>query len=293
MLGEFVETTLHSVPALRRDGLKLSRAMHQAVLDGGKGLRNLVDLLHGVWLGHPLHPLLTDMTIGAWTLSAFFDALSLAGGSRKSQHAADTLVGLGNLSALPTALAGLADFSTIPQGAAHVGFAHGLLNTVGYTCFLGSQVARSRNLRPLAIALSLSGVLILLASAYLGGHLTYRHRVGVNHAQKARGPQQWTPVLAAAELRSGVPVRVELADNAILLYRQNDDAPILATGAVCSHAGGPLEEGHFQGHCVQCPWHDSVFDLHTGAIVHGPATYPLTTYAARIQSGQIELRLPD
>lgn len=289
MLAERVENSLRNVPAIAENGLKISRAIHQAVLQGGRGLRNAVDLLHGVWLGHPLHPMLTDVAIGAWSFSAYFDLLSLANGSRKSQHAADSLLQVGNLSALPTAAAGLADFSTIPQGVAGVGLLHGLLNTAAYTLFLGSQLARARNLRTLGIALSFLAAGLMFASAYLGGHLSFKHKVGVNHAQQARGPQQWTPVLPADQLADGQPQRIEHNGQPILLYRHQGH--VYATGAVCPHAGGPLEEGDFQGACVQCPWHDSVFDLRDGAIVHGPSAYPLTAYQTRLHNAQIEIRL--
>ena len=106
-------------------------------------------ILHGVWLGHPLHPVLTDVSVGAWSLSSFFDILSLFERSQKSQNTADSLVELGNVAALPTVLAGLADFSTIPKGAAGVGLSHATLNAAGYTLYLASARSRSaiRSLR--------------------------------------------------------------------------------------------------------------------------------------------------
>ena len=186
MLGEIVDNTLRNIPNLNENGVKISRAIHDTVLRGGKGARNAVDILHGVWLGHPLHPMLTDVAIGAWTFSAYFDLLSLARRSRKSQHAADSLLGLGNLAALPTAAAGLADFSTIPQGAAGAGLLHAILNDVALTLFLTSQFARSRDKRLLAVTLSFLALTVMFAAAYLGGHLTFKHNVGVNHAKHAR-----------------------------------------------------------------------------------------------------------
>jgi nitrite reductase/ring-hydroxylating ferredoxin subunit len=81
---------------------------------------------------------------------------------------------------------------------------------------------------------------------------------------------------------------VTVADAPVLLYR--DGAEISAIGAVCSHAGGPLDEGSTEDHCVRCPWHDSVFDLRDGSVVHGPATYPEPGFDVRERDGQIELR---
>ena len=83
----------------------------------------LKDVLHGVWLGHPLHPLLTDLPIGFWT-SAF--VLDLCG--KRMRPAADTLVGLGVLSALPTAASGAADWSELNKPERRAGLVHGLAN---------------------------------------------------------------------------------------------------------------------------------------------------------------------
>lgn len=289
MLGEVIHRTLKQVPALSENGLKLSRALHKAVLQGGDGARRVADFLHGVWLGHPLHPVLTDVSVGAWSLSSFFDILSLFDGSQKSQNTADSLVKLGNVAALPTVLAGLADFSTIPKGAAGVGLSHATLNAAGYTLYLASARARSAGNRSQAIALSALATSIMLASAYLGGHLSFSQRVGVNHAKPPAGPQDWTPVLTSADLQEAKPVRAEVEGSPVLLYRKGNR--IMAIGAVCAHAGGPLDEGDFHDDNVQCPWHDSVFNLQDGRVVHGPSTYPVPLYHARLNDGNVEIRL--
>jgi nitrite reductase/ring-hydroxylating ferredoxin subunit len=94
--------------------------------------------------------------------------------------------------------------------------------------------------------------------------------------------------MAENELHEQEPRRVEVVGSPVLLYRYG--GTIYATAAVCGHAGGPLEQGQFDEYCVQCPWHDSVYDLRDGSIVHGPTTYTLPKYAARIQNGQVEIR---
>ena len=75
----------------------------------------------------------------------------------------------------------------------------------------------------------------------------------------------------------------------VLLCREGDR--IFAIGAVCSHAGGPLDQGKISRGCVQCPWHDSVFDLRDGRIVHGPATQPQPSFETRVSGGRVEIRL--
>ncbi len=293
MLSETLNLVLKSAPALRENGISLARAVHDAVLNGGSTTRMVADLLHGTWLGHPLHPVLTDVTIGAWSLGTFFDLLSLVNGSEEAETTADSLTRLGNLSALPTALAGLADYSAIPRHAADTGLTHAALNGLAYGCYLASAQARGNGTRDRAIALSTIGATLMLASAYLGGHMVYDQRVGVNHAIRAGGPKEWTPVLALDELPQGRPQRIMVENSPVLLYRGRDR--VMAIGAICAHAGGPLEEGDIyengHGAHVQCPWHDSVFDLEDGSVVHGPSTYAVPAYDTRVRDGRIELRL--
>ena len=71
------------------------------------------DLLKGKWLGHPLHPVLTDIPIGFWTSGMVLDFLAPKAGRKAAQR----LIGLGTLSAIPAALAGLTDASSIEDPA--------------------------------------------------------------------------------------------------------------------------------------------------------------------------------
>ena len=83
--------------------------------------------------------------------------------------------------------------------------------------------------------------------------------------------------------------RIEIDGTPVLVYR--DVEAVYAIGAVCSHDGGPLEQGTIDGACVECPWHQSVFDMRDGHVVHGPATLGQPSYQARIRDRQIEIRL--
>lgn len=289
MLADYVDDLIEQFPALDEGGSALKQKLHGAVLDGGESARRAVDVLHGTWLGHPLHPLLTDVTIGAWSLGAIFDAVAAATGSRDAQRTADRLTAIGTTAALPTAMTGLADYSTISQSAVPVGLLHGLLNHTAFGLYVLSLRERKGGHRGRGITFSALGFGVLTAAAWIGGHLVYRYRIGVNHAESISAPQQWTPILAESEIAEGEPERVEVAGKPVLLYRESHS--VYAISAVCSHAGGPLEEGQFQDLCVRCPWHDSVFDLRDGRIVHGPATFPQPSYLARIHDGQVEVRV--
>jgi nitrite reductase/ring-hydroxylating ferredoxin subunit/uncharacterized membrane protein len=289
MLNLKVDGLFERVPVLKEVGQKVARAIHGQVLAAGEPARDAVDVLHGIWLGHPLHPVLTDVVVGAYSLGGLFDLASVLGGGQSARRAADVLTAVGTAAAVPTAITGLADFSAIPQGAAGLGLVHGVGNSTGFLLYLLSLGARRSGRRGKGLALSTAGMAVITAGAYLGGHLVFGKRVGVNRNGPVSEPQDWKAVMNESDLLQQEPVRVEAGGSGVLLYRQGDR--VLAVGATCPHAGGPLEEGTFYDGCVQCPWHDSVFNLEDGSVVHGPATYALADYEARLRNGRVEVRL--
>lgn len=283
------ENVLQEIPELKQQSYTISRGIHKWVLDGGKPRREMVDLLHGTWLGHPLHPVLTDVTIGAWIFSLFLDFLSLTSRSKGIRRAADTLLNIGNTSAVATALAGLADYSAIPRPATATGGTHALLNILGLVLNLFSSMHRRRRNRLMGIWLSSISSTIMLASAWLGGEMTYKYKVGVNRIPKSPARDKWYATgLNDRDLPEMTPRRVEVEGFPVLLYRYQGQ--IYAIGAVCGHEGAPLDEGTFEGYCVTCPWHQSVYDLRDGSVVHGPTAYAEQAFEVRLQQGMIEVR---
>jgi nitrite reductase/ring-hydroxylating ferredoxin subunit len=215
--------------------------------------------------------------------------LDLLGG-RRFEDAVEDLLALGIVSAVPTASAGLADWSDTYGSEQRIGVVHAVANVTALGLFAGSLAARRRGSRALGRTLGLAGLTTLAAGGYLGGHLTYSRGVGVNNAFYQHEPEEWTAVMDAADLPGGSPVKVDAGDATILLYRSADR--ICGIGSRCSHAGGPLQEGKIDdgGPSVQCPWHGSVFRLDDGAVVHGPASVPQAAYDVRVQDGRIEVR---
>ena len=288
---EAVDPVIKRVPELRETSIQMKEQLHRAVLQGGDRVRYIADLLHGIPLGHPLHSLLTDIPIGAWTFSALFDVLSLLFPFNRSfRKTADDLTKLGVIAAIPTAAAGVTDYSTIKEEAADYGLVHGILNSAGLLLYILSWRARNRQRRIQGIGFSMLGLGILTASAWIGGEMVYRFRVGSNHSPEPEAPEDWEAVYPAGDLVEGQPQRVDVAGQPVLLYREGQG--IYAISAVCAHAGGPLDEGTFYDGCVQCPWHDSVYDLRGGQIVHGPTVYNQPAYEVRVTNGQIRLRAP-
>ena len=186
-----VEQTIKRIPGLEQAGKQLANSIHSAVLQGGSLTRAIADALHGTWFGHPLHPALTDIPIGAWALAAGFDAYAGLGGGQPAERTADTLIAIGVVAAVPTALAGMADYSAMDEDAIAVGTAHALLNSAGLGLYLLSMWARAHDRRGLGVVLSTTALGLVGASAGLGGDMIYRRSVGVNHAPPATVPTDW------------------------------------------------------------------------------------------------------
>jgi nitrite reductase/ring-hydroxylating ferredoxin subunit/uncharacterized membrane protein len=259
----------------------LQQAVGSTFDSAGAAGRKVRNFLHGVWLGHPLHPVLTDIPIGAWTAAVILDAADVPRG-------ADVAVQVGLAGAVGSAVTGLTDWQATDGAARRIGLVHGLMNTTATTLFVASLVARNRRNRSAGRTLALIGYAVGLAAAYLGGHLVYRKQIGVDHAVGTNPPEEWTPVLDAHELPDGEPRRVVVGGARVLLVRREGE--IHAIAEVCSHLGGPLAEGQLQGDVIQCPWHGSRFCVRDGSVVDGPATHPQPVFETRLNEGRIEIR---
>ena len=244
------------------------------------------DVLSGTPLGHPLHPVLTDVPIGLFTSATVLDLV----GGRRARPAVDTLLALGLAAIVPTASAGLADWSDTYGPERRVGVVHATANVTAACLFTASLLARRAGRRGRGRILGLMGMTTLAGGGYLGGYLSYARGVGVNNAFLQQEPQEWTPVADEAELQPGRPIMKEAGDATILLYRSSER--IYAIGSRCSHAGGPLQDGKIDDAalCIECPWHGSVFRLDDGIPVHGPASVPQAAYDVRTTGGRIEVR---
>jgi nitrite reductase/ring-hydroxylating ferredoxin subunit/uncharacterized membrane protein len=273
---------------LRTIGLKVARGIHKRVVNGRPAVRGAVDILHGTWLGHPLHPVLTDVTIGAWTYGSVLGVMGFVMRLSALRRAASLLDVIGTTSAVPTAMAGIADYAAIKQDAVEVGTLHATSNSVALALHLLALRARWQGNSLRGLILSLMGTGAATLGAWLGGEMVYRLRVGVNHSTGTGDLDEWTQVVPDQAVAEGVPLRVEVEGTSVLLYRYF--GTVYAINAVCAHAGGPLEAGNFDGFCVTCPWHASVYDVRTGDIVHGPTAFPQPSFEVRVRGGQIEIR---
>jgi nitrite reductase/ring-hydroxylating ferredoxin subunit/uncharacterized membrane protein len=272
-------------------------AARAAVLDGpgtqigkvvrGAGPGALKDLISGTWMGHALHPLLTDVVIGSWTSATLLDLF----GGRGSDQAAERLLAIGIAAYPPTALTGLSDWADgepVDDDVRRVGLVHAALNSAALALYVASLRSRRSGRRPRGIALGLAGAGVLAAAGHLGGHLAFRLGVGVDQTAFDRGPEDWTDALALDDLDATEPVFVQVGGTPVMLVR--DGAGVLALHDRCSHRGCSLATGEVQDGVVTCPCHGSRFDLRSGAILRGPATAPQPVLEARTLAGRIEVR---
>lgn len=241
------------------------------------------DLLYGVWLGHPLHPAVVALPIGFWSGTMVFDLLG-------EERAADLSLNLGLVTALGAAASGAAQWQDAGEEPRplRLGALHALLNTGATLLYAGSWLLRRRGDRAAGIVLSTLGLGVNGFSSWIGGDLAYELGIGVDRTAFHKPPEDWTDVIADADLPDDVPIRVHAGGVPVLLLRRADD--IFAISAVCTHMGAPLEEGTIDGDRVTCPWHGSVFCLRTGKVRHGPATTPEASFDVRRRDGRIEVR---
>jgi nitrite reductase/ring-hydroxylating ferredoxin subunit/uncharacterized membrane protein len=263
----------------------------------GRPARKAANALHGTWLGHPLHPALVTIPIGTWTLALALDLLAASGvlrGRPGAERAADTALKAGAAGAVAAAAAGLTDWQHTNGPARRLGLVHGMINGAALALTLRSIGLRGRGRRGEGRLASAAGWACMAAGGYLGGHLVYRRRVGVDHADRSPEPRDFTPVLPFAELQEGRPRRVEVWDaNArrqvgVALVRHR--GRVYALGAVCSHLGGPLDQGWVLDGRLVCPWHGSRYDLESGCPAAGPSTAPQPRFAVRLRDGVVEIR---
>ncbi len=246
------------------------------------------NFLHGTWLGHPLHPLLTDVPIGAWTMALTFDLFDAVAGRRELAAGADLAVGVGVLGALGAATAGLTDWYKLSTGRdKRVGMVHALLNTSALTLYATSLALRRGGLRPLGRALAFAGFGVITAGAYLGGHLVYDMRIGVDHVPEDQEPPKYDAALPAEELGDGEMCRVEVDGTPVLLAR--DNGVVYALADTCSHLGCSLSKGELVDGSVRCPCHGSRFALEDGRVLDGPSVFWQPVYRVRLKDGQIEV----
>jgi len=242
----------------------------------------------GRWVGHPLHPALSDLPVGLWTGATLLDFTDHRPAAEARVDAAGILSAAGIVGACGAALTGLSDWTVSNEQDRRVGLFHGLLNTVALGLQCASLGTRMAGHQSTARALGVASLTVTGAAAYIGGHLVFTKGVMVNRVGWAVGPRRWVRALPEADVPDDTPVAVEAEGRQVMLFRHGGS--LYALDNVCSHAGGLLSRGTVTGLTVTCPLHGSRFALADGSVGRGPASQPQPVLRTRIRNGWIEVR---
>jgi nitrite reductase/ring-hydroxylating ferredoxin subunit/uncharacterized membrane protein len=270
-------------------------------------------LLQGRPLRHPLHPITIHLPLGFWLMGLGFDAASLWTGGWAGTtwmiEAAFWCLLIGTTVSLLSVITGLADWLDIrPDHPSHkTALFHMALMLPAVAIFLlDTLIHFSYMTAPrspiLGLVLSSVGYALSIAGGYLGGMMVYDDGVGVGrHRRTSELPrrtlhpdpanatlQGFEAVAPEAALEEGGTLRAEVAGTVVALIKSG--GKIFAVQEFCTHRCGPLSEGCIRNGQVQCPWHNSRFDLASGTVLHGPAKIDLKTFAVRVEGGMIHVR---
>jgi nitrite reductase/ring-hydroxylating ferredoxin subunit len=253
-------------------------------------IRPIQDLLHGRWLGHPLHAATTDIPIGLLLGTVVLDIVG--------QPAAADIALLGTiLFMVLSAVSGLADYAVTDGTARTRATLHGTLMVIGLVVLIASAVLRSGAPadRTIPVALGIAGLLVVTAGAFVGGDVVFLLGNMVSrHAFRGPGTK-WVrldtgELTDLAALPEATPTKMRAGINDLVVVRRGE--AVHALHAVCAHAGGPLDQGSITPDgCLQCPWHGARYRLADGAVRRGPSVYDQPAYEIRpAEGGGYEVR---
>jgi nitrite reductase/ring-hydroxylating ferredoxin subunit/uncharacterized membrane protein len=232
--------------------------------------------------------MLIAFPIGLLVTSFAFDLIARWQDMPSLASAAWYCIIAGLITGVIAAVPGAVDlFSIVPRdsSARSRGYKHALLNLLMLATFIA--VAAYRGGPTLAdntsLIVSAVGVILIGISGRLGATLVYRNQIAVDHLYaNAAGLKEvrlndWDKsVCNASELSEGQMVLAEIQGARVVIARCPEG--VMAFSDHCPHKGGPLSDGALVGCTVQCPWHGSQFDVHTGKVVNGPAEERIITY---------------
>ena len=281
MLHNAVERILEAQGAWADPLGKLFVAIFAALY---KPVRPIKDFLNGVWLGHPLHPAITDVPIGAYVVALVLD---LSG----QRAAATAAIGVGIVFMLLAALAGYADYIDLEGKTQRFGTIHSSLMLVALVFYLVSFVMRLGAVpSPAEVPLAVLGFVIVITSAYVGGELVYNMGTQVDRHAWRGGGAKWT-ALDVADIPADKPVKAKAGAQTLVVVRHGKGMEALHD--VCAHQGCSLSEGKLVGEAIECGCHGSRFRLRDGLVVRGPAVFDQPHFEVREAEGKIEVRRTD
>lgn len=282
-LAHALSERIAAIDALDGPAAAIGAKIRDLLPDGG----GVKDVLSGTPIGHALHPLLTDVPIGAWTSATLLDLV----GGKASRPAAQKLVGIGLAAAAPAAWTGWSDWADSEPGSdavRRIGIVHAAANGTAALLYGLSLAARRRGAHATGVLLGLAGAGAMGAGGWLGGDLAFSRGVGVNATVFDAEPEGWTAALDASMLVEDRPTPALVGELPVVIVKRNGTIHALADR--CAHRGGMLHEGDLDGDCITCPLHGTRFRLGDGSVERGPSAYPQPVYEARVHDGRVEVR---
>lgn len=243
----------------------------------------LRSFLHGTWLGHPLHPLLTDVPVGGLTIALVLDLLGIYDGANWA-----TLLGFGGL--ILAAIAGFVDLDETDGKTRQYAGVHASLMLVAMAFYVFSLAVRygfTPGTPYHATLTAALGYLFIVMGAYIGGDLVFTFGNMVDRHAWRSGGTNWA-ALDVADVPERQPTKAKAGAQTLVLVRVGER--ISALHDVCAHAGCSLSEGTIVGDTIQCPCHGSRFKIADGSVVVGPATYDQPAFEVRRAEGKLEAR---
>ena len=246
----------------------------------------LRDLLHGTWLGHPLHPALTDVPVGAFLIAFVLDLAGQSGG-------ATVAIAVGFVTMLSAAATGYADYIDLGGTSKRVGTLHStimLIAAVLYFVSLGTRLgwwgATGTGLAEWTAAI---GLVLVLVGAYLGGDLVFNLGSQVDRHAWRGGGTKWQ-ALDVESVPEDRLTKAKAGAQTLVVVRRGET--IYALHDTCAHQGCSLAEGKLidNGTRIECKCHGSRFELADGSVNRGPAVFPQPRYEVRRAEGKIEVK---
>ena len=259
--------------------------------------------------------MLVHFPIGLFLLSLLLDLASLAFPS-VPHLVGDSFYAMlaGVIFSLIAAVPGFVDYTDIRSDhpGKRTATTHMILNLIvvafyGINLGLRSSTINDPKISLMPLILSLLGITLLSVSGYLGGKLVYDEGIAVGrHKRRTPTPEStihfsiatgnregdlvFVPIPEAQQLGDRETLRVEIDDQVMTIAKI--DNQLFAFQEFCTHRYGPLSEGCFDGFNVQCPWHNSRFDVRTGKVTQGPAKVDLKTFKVETRNGRIWVGVP-
>ncbi|WP_341834860.1 DUF2231 domain-containing protein [Chitinophaga pollutisoli] len=255
--------------------------------------------------GHSLHPMLVSFPIAFFTGALVFDLLRWISGKIFYSDIAEVMIVAGIIGSIAAAIPGVIDYLyTVPPKSSGKKRAakHGITNVCVLLIFAGTLIYRTHNGQDAIttiLLLEAVAVGLMVFAGWMGGTLVARNQIGVDHRFAEAG--KWKELhLQAQDGRVEITDFGELKTDQMMLVHVDGKRIVVArteSGFAafddhCPHRGGSLAGGAMICGTVQCPWHGSQFDVHSGAPKAGPAKTGIPVYALQLAGGKLYLQLP-